>query len=94
MNRNVSAAFFTLVLILVALAWPAPANAQTRTPAPVSTPGTRVYRPNIADEDWSFLKDKSQRQDWLDPIKYISLFGGKAYLTLGGEGREIGRAHV
>ena len=87
MNRNVSAAFFTLVLILVALAWPAPANAQTRTPAPVSTPGTRVYRPNIADEDWSFLKDKSQRQDWLDPIKYISLFGGKAYLTLGGEGR-------
>jgi hypothetical protein len=47
----------------------------------------RVYRPNIADEDWSFLANEAYRQDRFDPIKYIPLFGGTSYLTLGGEAR-------
>ena len=55
-------------------------------PAPPPQP-QRVYLPNIADEDWSFLADRTQRRDWLDPIKYVPLFGGRSYLTFGGEAR-------
>ena len=65
---------------------PTPTPAPTVSPLPAVLPA-RVYKPNIADEDWSFLADRKLRQDRFDPIKYISLFGGKAYLTLGGEAR-------
>jgi hypothetical protein len=43
------------------------------------------------DEDWSFLRDRSLRQDFWDPIKYIPLRGdaGDWYLTIGGEVREV-----
>jgi len=33
----------------------------------------RVFLPNIADEDRSFLKNPAQRNDFWDPIKYIAL---------------------
>jgi hypothetical protein len=40
------------------------------------------------DEDWSLLRDPSQRTDYLDPIKYIPLgHRDDWYLTLGGEAR-------
>lgn len=59
---------------------------QAAPPAPAQPPQPqRVYRPDIADEDWTFLADPSQRRDWLDPIKYIPLRGGKSSLTFGGE---------
>jgi hypothetical protein len=73
-----------------------PATAQQPTPTPVASPSpapqppiqsARVYRPNIADEDWSFLANPALRQDRFDPIKYISLFDSKSYVTLGGEAR-------
>src|SRR5262245_65968711 len=80
------------LLTLLMLAMAAPAVAQQTTPAPAAAlqpqvQSARVYKPNIADEDWSFLADRSLRQDFFDPIKYISLFGGKSYLTLGAEAR-------
>ena len=58
----------------------------TQTP-PAQVQTARVYKPNIADDDWSFLANPAYRQDRFDPIKYISLFGGKSFLTLGGEAR-------
>src|SRR5262245_16387512 len=45
----------------------------------------RTYLPNIAEEDWSFLKDESKRVDFWDPVKYISLGGEDRFLTLSGE---------
>jgi hypothetical protein len=84
---------FALFLAAVMLATPARAMAQQTAPqtAPALTPAqiqaARVYKPNLADEDWSFLADKAYRQDRYDSIKYISLFGGRSYLTLGGEAR-------
>jgi alginate export protein len=48
---------------------------------------TRAYQPNLADEDWSFLKDESKRADFWDPLKYISLGAEDRFLTLGGEVR-------
>ena len=72
-----------------------PADAQQTTPTPSPTPAptvvpvqsARIYKPNIADEDWSFLANRALKQDRFDSLKYISLFGGKSYLTLGGEAR-------
>src|SRR5262245_37433729 len=45
----------------------------------------RVYRPNTADEDRTFLKN-SPKTDFWDPVKYIPL-GEDRSLTLSGEFR-------
>ena len=43
------------------------------------------------DEDWSFLADPAQRQDFWDPLKYIRLRAGQNdwFLTISGEAREV-----
>src|ERR1700693_3198334 len=51
-----------------------------------SVPAYSLLREN---EDWSFLKDKSLRQDIWDPLKYIRLGSDDWYLTIGGEVREV-----
>jgi hypothetical protein len=63
-------------------AWSLALSMQAAQPAP-----QRVYRLNLADEDWSFLADRSQRKDLFDPIKYVPLWGGRSYLTFGAEAR-------
>ena len=59
---------------------------QAAKPAAPPTP-VRVYLPNPADEDWSFLADKSLRIDFWDPLKYIPLGDGGQFMTLSGEVR-------
>jgi len=82
-----------LVVFAAWLAAPAAARAQPppSQPGPALTPAqiqtARAYRPNIADEDWSFLANPAYRQDRFDPVKYISFLGGRSYVTLGGEVR-------
>jgi hypothetical protein len=49
------------------------------------TPAQRVYLTNPAEEDWSFLKDRSKKVDFWDPLKYISLGAEDRFLTLSGE---------
>src|SRR5262245_23609707 len=48
-------------------------------------PTLRVYQPNLAEEDWSFLKDETKRSDFWDPLKYIPLGTEDRFLTLSGE---------
>ncbi len=48
-------------------------------------PVVRSYAPNAADEDWSFLIERSKRNDFWDPLKYISLGREGRYLTLSSE---------
>jgi hypothetical protein len=94
MPRNARASL-GLVLVSGALAMPAVATAQDVPPPSAAQPAApptapkivRAYRPNIADEDWSFLENKALRQDFFDPVKYISLWNGRSYLTLAGEVR-------
>jgi hypothetical protein len=45
-----------------------------------------VYRPNPADEDWTFLKNAPKTDIW-DPLKYIKLGPEDWSLTLSGEFR-------
>jgi hypothetical protein len=45
---------------------------------------TRVYLPDRADEDWSFLKTAARIDVW-DPLKYIALPREDWFVTLSGE---------
>jgi hypothetical protein len=65
-----------MLVVWLAAVLPWPAYAQER-----------VYRPNIAEEDWSFLKDPSKRRDWWDPVKYIPFERDGWFMTLSGEAR-------
>jgi len=49
-------------------------------------PNVRAYRSNPAEEDWSFLRS-AEKNDFWDPLKYISLGRENRYLTLSGEMR-------
>jgi hypothetical protein len=80
-----------IVLILaVALLIAVPrANCQAMGTA-ASVIQDRNYKLLREDEDWSFLRDRSLRQDFWDPIKYIPLRGNADWsLTLSGEAREV-----
>ena len=94
MPRNARASV-ALVLVSGALAMPPAAAAQDVPPPSAAQPApppaapaiVRAYRPNLADEDWSFLENKALRRDIFDPVKYIPLWNGKSHLTFGGEVR-------
>jgi Alginate export len=77
------------ILVLAFLVGVLPASAQSDQTNP-PTPD-RSYKLLSEDEDWSFLRDRSLRQDFWDPIKYIPLRSDAAdwYLTIGGEAREV-----
>ena len=62
-------------------------QAQTDQPASFAEP-VRTYTLLGEDEDWSFLKDPSLRQDFWDPLKYIPLGTDGWYLSIGGGMRQ------
>jgi hypothetical protein len=66
------------------------AIAQSDGTAAAATPD-RNYQLLREDENWSFLKNPSFRQDFWDPIKYFPLrkSADNWYLTIGGEAREV-----
>ena len=83
--------FFLTLSALVLLITGLSAGAQAVSSAFPDAPD-RSIKLLREDEDWSFLRDRSLRQDFWDPIKYIPLrkSADDWYMTLG----EIGRAHV
>src|SRR5690349_1509745 len=80
--------FSTLVVVLLVAA--APAGSQTASPTSPDEPD-RSYKLLREDENWSFLANPANRQDFWDPIKFIPLRRGSdtLYLTLFGEAREV-----
>jgi len=60
-------------------------------PPAESPPPARIYHLLREDDDWSFLADPTQRQEFWDPIKYIRLRPGRNdwFLSMGGEAREV-----
>jgi len=73
---------------IFALATAAPAVLAQTGHATDSGEAVRTYSLLRENEDWSFLKDPSHRQDFWDPIKYIPLGPEGWFLTIGGEARE------
>ena len=51
----------------------------------------RTYHLLREDDDWSFLADPAQQQEFWDPLKYIRLRGGRNdwFLSIGGEVRQV-----
>ncbi len=39
------------------------------------------------NEDWTFLRDPTQRAEWLDSVKFVPLESTNVYLSFGGEAR-------
>jgi hypothetical protein len=78
------------IVLMACLACAKLSQAQSDTsvapPAPV-----RAYHLLPEDDDWSFLADPAQRQDFWDPIKYIPLRSDRNdwFLSMGGEAREV-----
>src|SRR5215470_17700519 len=78
--RTVAASFLAMAAVTAL-------RAQTDQPASPAEP-VRTYTLLGEDEDWSFLKDASLRQDLWDPLKYIPLGRDGWYLSIGGGSRQ------
>ncbi len=77
-----------IVLLAVVLLLASPCFAQSMpTPAPptASAPQRPAYNLDRSEEDWQFLQNPSQREDFWDPLKYRPLGREGWYLSLAGE---------
>jgi len=79
-----------MILMIVSLATPPLSRGQS-VPTAESPAPTRVYHLLREDDDWSFLADPANRQDFWDPLKYIRLRQERYdwFMTIGGEAREV-----
>ena len=75
-----------LVLLITGLSAGAQSVSSTLPDAP-----DRSIKLLREDEDWSFLANPANRQDFWDPIKYIRLRSGRDdwFMTISGEAREV-----
>lgn len=88
-------AIFVLALPMLAQTSAPPAvpdATQSRSsdqPAPQAQPTPPPYHLLRHEEDYGYLRDPERRTDYLDPIKYIPLRGGREdwYMSVGGEVR-------
>jgi Alginate export len=78
------------ILIVVLFASPPILRGQS-TPTAESSAPSRTYHLLREDDDWSFLANPAQRQDFWDTIKYLRLRQGRNdwFLSMGGEAREV-----
>jgi hypothetical protein len=78
--------FATAIILLVG---PALIALQAQEIAPTPVPD-RNYKLIRSDEDWSFLRDKTLRSDFWDPVKHIPMRKTEKdwFVTFGGEVRE------
>src|SRR5437879_8561173 len=81
-----------IVVILIVLSFVGSLLSQGQSiPTNESPPPARTYYLLREDDDWSFLANPAERQDFWDRIKYIPLRSGRNgwFLSMGGEAREI-----
>jgi len=79
------------ILLVLSFVSALPSRAQSIPAAADSPTQARIYHLLREDDDWSFLADPAQRQEFWDPIKYIRLRSGRNdwFLSIGGEAREV-----
>ena len=81
---------FLILAAAVLLATRLTAGAQSASPTSSGAPD-RSIKLLREDEDWSFLSNPANRQDFWDPVKYIRLRKGRNdwFMTISGEAREV-----
>ena len=87
-DRDLKPNVLGIALLPVLLLLASPCFAQslpTETPATARAPQRPAYNLDRSEEDWQFLQDPSQREDFWDPLKYIPLAREGWYLTAAGE---------
>ena len=69
----------------------APLSRGQSVPTAESPAPERIYHLLREDDDWSFLTDPAERQEFWDPVKYIRLRSDRNdwFLSMGGEAREV-----
>ena len=79
-----------LGLMVISFVIPALSRGQS-VPTAESPAPARVYHLLREDDDWSFLADPAQQQEFWDPIKYIRLRADRDdwFLSIGGEARQV-----
>src|ERR1700675_2725325 len=79
-----------MILMAVSLARPPLSRGQS-VPTAESPAPARIYHLLREDDDWSFLVDPAERQEFWDPVKYIRLRSDRNdwFLSSGGEAREV-----
>ena len=81
--------FFFMLVIVLAIRL-APVWSQSPPSAHAEAPD-RSIKLLREDEDWSFLADPAERQEFWDPVKYIQLREGRDdwFMTISGEARQV-----
>jgi hypothetical protein len=81
----------TLMILVVICFATTPLLRGQSVPAAESPALARIYHLLREDDDWSFLADQAERQEFWDLFKYIRLRPGRNdwFLSLGGEAREV-----
>jgi len=76
--------------MVISFAIPALSRGES-VPTAESPAPARVYHLLREDDDWSFLADPAQQQEFWDPIKYIRLRADRDdwFLSIGGEARQV-----
>jgi hypothetical protein len=76
------------ILVVTCLSSPSLAQGQS-TPPVIDEAQARTYHLLREDDDWRFLADQSERQDFWDPLKYVRLRQERNdwFLSMGGEAR-------
>ena len=80
------------ILVVLSFASPLLLRAQS-VPATAESPApVRTYHLLREDDDWSFLADPAQRQEFWDPIKYVQLRPGRDdwFLSIGAKLAKFG----
>src|SRR6201984_2532196 len=82
--------FFPMLAVVVLLATRASVGAQSVSSAIPDSPD-RSIKLLREDEDWSFLANPANRQEFWDPLKFIRLRGDRNdwFMTISGEAREV-----
>src|SRR6202035_3926992 len=82
--------YFPMLAAILLLVTRTPVGAQSRSSAILDSPD-RSIKLLREDEDWSFLANPANRQDFWDPLKFIRLRGDSNdwFMTISGEAREV-----
>jgi len=84
--------YMRMMTILMLMSFASPLLSRGQSVPTVESPApARIYHLLREDDDWSFLADPAERQEFWDPVKYIRLRPGRNdwFLSMGGEAREV-----